>query len=74
MDLSLYKNFRMTERYNVQFRWEAFNVFNTPYFGTPGGISFSNISQLTPDGSRNGEIRSLRTPMRIMQFGLKFSF
>jgi hypothetical protein len=74
MDFSLYKNFAITERYRVQFRWEAFNVFNTPFFSNPGNISFSSTSQLTPDGSRNGEIRSLRTAMRIMQFGLKFSF
>lgn len=74
MDFSMYKNFQVTERVGVQFRWEGFNIFNTPYFGQPGGISFSSIGQLTPDGSRNGEIRSLRTPMRIMQFGLKLNF
>ena len=74
MDFSLYKNFPIGERYRVQFRWEAFNIFNTPFFNNPGGISFSSTNQLTPDGSRNGEIRGLRTPMRIMQFGLKFSF
>ena len=74
MDFSLYKNIPIGERYRVQFRWEAFNVFNTPFFNNPGAVSFSSTSQLTPDGSRDGEIRSLRTPMRIMQFGLKFSF
>ena len=74
MDFSMYKNIAVTERYRVQFRWEAFNFFNTPFFGNPAGISFSSTTQLTPDGSRNGEIRSLRTKMRIMQFGLKFTF
>jgi hypothetical protein len=74
IDFSMYKNFRITERFNLQFRWEAFNFFNTPWFGDPSGISFSNANQLTPDGSRNGEIRGLRTSMRIMQFGLKLRF
>ena len=58
----------------VQFRWELFNALNTPYFGSPGGIGFSNTNQLTPDGSRNGEIRRTNTPMRIQQFALKFFF
>jgi hypothetical protein len=58
----------------MQFRWEAFNVFNTPWFGQPGGISFSTANQIVPDGPRDAEIRSLRVPMRRMQFGLKLYF
>jgi hypothetical protein len=74
MDFSMYKNFQITETVRVQFRWEAFNATNTPWFGDPAGISFSNAKQLTSNGSRDGEIRSIRNPMRRMQFGLKFSF
>jgi hypothetical protein len=74
LDFSLYKNFSVTESVRVQFRSEFFNAFNTPYFGSPRGISYSNNTQLTPDGTRDGEIRSLRTPMRIIQFGLKLFF
>ena len=74
LDFSVFKNFPFKERFNLQFRAEAINATNTPYFGDPGGISFSNPNQLTPDGTRMGEVRSLRTPMRIMQFGLKLMF
>jgi hypothetical protein len=74
IDFSLYKNFPINERAKVQFRWEAFNATNSPWFGDPAGVSFSNANVIIPDGSRNGEIRSLRTPMRRMQFGLKFLF
>ncbi|MBL8235434.1 MAG: hypothetical protein JNL98_43470, partial [Bryobacterales bacterium] len=74
VDFSMYKNFYIRESMRIQFRWEAFNFFNTPWFGDPAGISFSNLNQLTPDGARNGEIRSIRTAMRIQQFGLKFTF
>lgn len=74
LDFSMFKNFVIKERYNVQFRWEAFNFTNTPWFGNPNGISFSNANQITPNGSRDGEIRSIQTPMRRMQFGLKFRF
>ena len=35
-DTAVTKNFRIRERYRVQFRWEAFNAFNTPAFGLPG--------------------------------------
>ena len=74
MDFGLFKNFAITESMKVQFRWELFNAANTPYFGAPGGIGFSSANVLVPDGSRNGEIRSTRTPMRIQQFALKFFF
>jgi hypothetical protein len=74
LDFSLFKNFNFSERTKVQFRAEAFNAFNTPYFGDPNGVGFSSITSLTPDAPRVGEIRSLRTPMRIVQFGLKFFF
>ncbi|MEZ5398050.1 MAG: carboxypeptidase-like regulatory domain-containing protein [Bryobacteraceae bacterium] len=74
MDFSMYKNFYLKEGVRLQFRFESFNFFNTPWFGDPSGISFSNANQLVPDGSRNGEIRSLRTSMRLQQVGLKLSF
>ena len=74
LDFSLHKNFNVTESMRLQFRSEFFNAFNTPYFGAPRGISYSSPTQLTPDGTRDGEIRTVRTPMRIIQFGLKLFF
>ena len=72
----MYKNFAFgpEARYKVQFRSEFFNAFNTPYYGDPNNIGFASLNSLTPDGARVGEVRSLRTPMRIIQFGLKFFF
>ncbi|MDA1314631.1 MAG: carboxypeptidase-like regulatory domain-containing protein [Acidobacteria bacterium] len=74
LDFGFFKNFEITESTKLQFRWELFNAMNTPYFRAPGGISFSSADALTPDGPRNGEVTGTRTPMRIMQFGLKFFF
>ena len=74
LDFSLFKNFNITETTRVQFRTEFVNAFNTPYFGQPNGIGFTANDVIVPDGTRMGEIRSLRTPMRIIQFGLKLYF
>jgi hypothetical protein len=74
LDFSLYKNFQLGETTRLQFRSEFFNALNTPYFNEPRGISYSSPTQLTPDGTRDGEIRSTRTSMRIIQFGLKLFF
>lgn len=74
LDFSLYKNFRVKERYQVQYRWELFNATNTPYFGDPIGIGFATINSVVPDTARMGEVRGLRIPMRRMQMGLKLFF
>ena len=36
-DLSLFRQFPLTERVGLQFRAEAFNFTNTPHFRNPGG-------------------------------------
>lgn len=74
LDFSLFKNFRVGERCSVQFRSEFFNATNTPYFGAPTSISFVGNDTTVPNGPRMGEIRSIRSPMRIVQFGLKLRF
>lgn len=65
-DLALIKNWTMVENYKLQFRWEMFNAFNHPNFGTPGStVGWGNY----------GKIQSLGfIPPRVMQAGLKFSF
>ncbi len=61
LDFSLFKNFQFTERFKLQFRSEFVNAFNTPYFGDPNGIGFATANSMVPDGTRMGEVRSLRT-------------
>jgi len=39
VDLSVSKYFRITERIKAQFRMDAFNLFNHPQYGDPGGGS-----------------------------------
>jgi hypothetical protein len=71
LDLSMSKNFRFTESVRLQFRMEAFNAINRPWFGNPTGIGFISNNSIKPDASRMGEIRSLTAPMRTVQLGLK---
>ena len=74
LDFGMFKNFQVTESMRIQFRWEMFNATNTPYFSNPGGLGYSSTDTIVPDGSRNGEIRGTRTPMRIQQVALKIFF
>jgi hypothetical protein len=65
VDTSLFKNFRLTERFGLQFRAEAFNIENRPNFNNPnatvsGGVNF-------------GKITSAADP-RVLQFALKLAF
>jgi len=50
VDLALFKNFRPTERFTVQFRSEFFNLFNTPQFAQPvfdlGDPNFGRITNV----------------------------
>lgn len=63
IDSSLVKTFRITERMNFNFRFEAFNLFNTPYFGFPNAsIGSPTVGQIT---STVGDNRSLQLSGRI---------
>lgn len=64
-DFSLMKDFVLREDTRLQFRWEVFNLFNTPVFGNPSA-DFSNGSA--------GQITSLAADPRVMQFALRLSF
>lgn len=77
MDASVFRNFRLTERFSLQFRSEVFNLTNTPAFNNPG----ANVSSPTrnADGSiinLNGytEITSAQGTERQFRFALKLLF
>ena len=67
-DMSLYKDTHITERVNVQFRAEFFNVINHPNFGEPAITTFTSSGSYV--GSA-GVISNTTTFPRNIQFGLK---
>ncbi len=71
VDLSLFKDFKVTERTKVQFRAESFNISNTPSYQltqNSGNVSLgsSNFGSVTDADSNY-------TP-RLFQFALKLNF
>jgi hypothetical protein len=72
-DLALFKNFRMAERINLQFRGEAFNVFNHPSFAGVGSSLSTTATSVNPLTGNFAVITSTRDA-RVLQAGLKLVF
>ena len=80
IDMALAKRFTMpySEHHFIQFRLEAFNVFNHPVWGAPNGNILAGPA--FPGAPANaahqgfGVINSTALPMRQIQLGLKYSF
>jgi hypothetical protein len=72
VDLSLAKNTRIRESFNLQFRAEAFNIFNRANFQVPGLVTGTDIfdSSGAPN-STAGVLTSTTTTSRQIQLGLK---
>ena len=70
LDFSLFKNFHIVERLNVQLRAEAFNLSNTPTFFLPS----ANSTALTIGNANFGKLTSSSATGRQVQFGLKVVF
>jgi hypothetical protein len=64
-DVSIKKNFPITEQLNTEFRAEAINVTNSPIFAVPN---------TTPSSSSFGRVTSLAWPGRQWQFALRLRF
>jgi carboxypeptidase family protein len=69
-DTSLFKKIPLTERWALQFRAEAFNIFNHAIFASPNAVVFSGAA-ISPSA---GVITRTATTSRQLQFALKLMF
>ena len=75
-DLAMFKDFKFTERFVLQFKAEAFNFTNTPRFGNPA----ANVSAMTINAA--GDVTNANNFMAItgadgerkFRFGLRLTF
>ena len=74
-DMSLSKNFTITERVKAQFRFDAYNLFNHPVLAIPAntcvdcGTSSGQITDIEADAAPGAPIG-----MRQLQFGFRVTF
>lgn len=65
VDFGAFKRTRLTEKVNLEFRSEFFNLFNHPNFGSPDtAVSSPTFGQV---------LRTVGSP-RVVQFGIKLNF
>jgi hypothetical protein len=73
-DVAIIKNWKVQDRYGIQFRWEMFNAFNHTSFAVPinAGVTSSDISLSTVNFGQITAVGPI--PPRVMQGALKFTF
>ena len=80
-DLAVFKNFKMSETKNLQFRVQAYNFLNHPLYSFPDGSNLTlqfeqdpakgyAISQTNP----NFGTTTVKQGQRIVEFAMKFFF
>ncbi len=80
-DLAIHKNFSITERQKVEFRFSAFNLFNHPLWGFSGNgqvnLAFKQNAGSTwsPNGlsSTWGQVDT-KNVNRVIELGVKYTF
>lgn len=74
-DLSLVKTTKLTERTNIEFRAEFFNILNHPAFQSPSaaGGALGNFGLVDVQSNDSSILATANRP-RTIQFGLKLNF
>lgn len=76
-DLAAIKTFHLqqiSDRARLQFRMEAFNIFNRANFAPPSLVAFNGTTNTDPVLSSFGKIFRTITSSRQIQLGLRFTF
>jgi len=73
LDASLFRRFRLTERFNFEFRAEGYSITNTPQFANPnstfGDANFGRVTSTLAVGNAGSTGGN-----RSIQFGAKLNF
>ena len=79
-DLSVFKNFAITERMKLQLRAQAYNFLNHPLYSFPSGsqltLQFEQdpVTQAITQANTNFGITTQKQGQRVVEFGAKFYF
>jgi hypothetical protein len=81
VDMAISRNFSLTERFKMEFRAEALNVFNHANLNNPSGLNANTLPYLNTDPKTGlagtpgpfGVITSAQT-QRVLQLGLRLTF
>jgi hypothetical protein len=81
LDMSLFRNFSLTERLKLQIRAESLNISNTPHFGNPV-VGNLNVSNYNPNSSTLGGFDQITQTQqlsrlldqRYFRFGVRLTF
>ena len=81
LDMSLFRNFSLTERLKMQIRAESFNLSNTPHFGNPvtGNLNVSNYNPKSANLGGFDQITQTQQLSRLLdqryfRFGVRLTF
>jgi hypothetical protein len=79
MDMSLFKNIKLTERFTFSVGAQAFNVFNHPNFNNPdstlGDSTFGQIlTMVNAPTSPYGTFLGFDASPRVLQLSMKLLF
>jgi len=73
VDAGLDRNFRITERFELKFRAEAFNVANTPHHANPNSTqasvsnsSFMQVTDIRNTGRDGLDERTFRLGLKLI--------
>jgi len=79
-DMSLFKNFKITESKNLQFRIQAYNWLNHPLYSFPSGSNLTlqfqqdPVTQQITQSNTNFGYATQKQGARIVELAVKFSF
>ncbi len=74
LDFSLFKDFKATERFKVQFRGEALNFTNSNQFSIPTSQNVADAKALGGNGNFGKIVSTISGTERRVQFSLRLSF